>query len=149
METNTLGTILLVIMTIIFLSFWFYRLIEDLNKKVTDYNININSLNLGLDQKNGMLRDTILKSLEKDSEHIDKRFTQVYQEIGKIQNVLYRPLYEKGNTVYFYDETSKGVKEFKGKVIEIIQKCGDLPEYKILIGKESRVIHQNLITAWE
>lgn len=149
METNTLGAILLIIMTIIFLSFWFYRLIEDLNKKATDYNININSINLGLDQKLGILRDTILKSLEKDSERIDKRFTQVYQEIGKIQNVLYSPLYEKGNRVYFNDCSKKGYPEVKGEIIEVIQKCGELPEYKLLIGKENKIIKQASITAWE
>jgi hypothetical protein len=128
METiDILGVIALVAITTAFFIFYGFKIIKDNEKKSTERFKNLN------------------EALGYDSREFDRSIRDMWGEVGNLTKILYKPLYDVGNIVYFKEKD----KEIFGEITSIDQRCGEQSEYLVRVGKLIHRVKQEDITGWK
>lgn len=99
-----------------------------------------------------LLMKKVYNEINKQKNEIQSDVHQKYwtnrNDINTMQRLLYVPLYERGNTIYFIDCSQKHTPEISGIIKNVNRPCGELPEYTVTVKGENMIIKQSAITGW-
>lgn len=99
-----------------------------------------------VEQKTKDQHKEILYTVSIDGEAINKAFKSIEPRLKRIESSIFTPLYDKGNKVYFTNNTGK---KTSGVITKVFAFDSSLATYDVKVGKHTYRISQEEITAWE